>query len=246
MPNEYQEASLPGQADKDFGRLVGEYSKGRIKVVHHFGGALGYKSRDHFAAVEDGAVPLASTYAGTFIGMDPIWMYQSVPFLATKSSETRASVNTARPWINRAMGKGGQFMLMAEPWTPVGIWANKPITSIAALKSLKIRTYDANSTEAMRAAGASPVQLSWADVIPALATGTIDSVITSDEGGVSAKFWEHLSHGGIMHHARRPGGPVAAAQNCATHGPLSVATRGRRCTAWSSMRRFDWRLSTRV
>ena len=55
-----------------------------------------------------------------------------------------------------------------------------------------------------------------------------------------------VNGGGIMLHARRPGGPVAAAQNCATHGPLSVATRGRRCTAWSSMRRFDWRLSTRV
>ena len=61
--------------------------------------------------------------------------------------------------------------------------------------------------------------------------------------------WDRLpvvNGGGIMLHARRPGGPVAAAQNCATHGPLSVATRGRRCTAWSSMRRFDWRLSTRV
>ena len=55
-----------------------------------------------------------------------------------------------------------------------------------------------------------------------------------------------VNGGGIMLHARRPGGPVAAAQNCATHGPLSVARRGRRCTAWSSMRRFDWRLSTRV
>ena len=55
-----------------------------------------------------------------------------------------------------------------------------------------------------------------------------------------------VNGGGIMLHARRPGGPVAAAQNCATHGPLAVATRGRRCTAWSSMRRFDWRLSTRV
>ena len=54
-----------------------------------------------------------------------------------------------------------------------------------------------------------------------------------------------VNGGGIMHHAERSGGPVAAAQNCATHGPLSVATRGRRCTAWSSMRRFDWRLSTR-
>ena len=42
-----------------------------------------------------------------------------------------------------------------------------------------------------------------------------------------------------MHHAEQPDGPVAAAQNCATHGPLSVVTRDGRCTAWSSMRRFD-------
>ena len=49
-----------------------------------------------------------------------------------------------------------------------------------------------------------------------------------------------------MHHTRRPSGPVAAAQNCATYGPLSVVSRGGGCTAWSSMRRFGWRLSTRV
>ena len=49
-----------------------------------------------------------------------------------------------------------------------------------------------------------------------------------------------------MLHEERPDGPVAAAQKCAIHGPLSVATRGGGCTAWSSMRRFDWRLSTRV
>ena len=61
---------------------------------------------------------------------------------------------------------------------------------------------------------------------------------TEDEPGVNG--------GGIMHHAERLDGPVAAAQKCANHGPLSVAARGRRCTAWSSMRRFDWRLSTRV
>ena len=48
-----------------------------------------------------------------------------------------------------------------------------------------------------------------------------------------------------MHHAERLGGSVAAAQNCATYSPMSVVVRGRRCTAWSSMRRFDWRLSMR-
>ena len=55
-----------------------------------------------------------------------------------------------------------------------------------------------------------------------------------------------LTGGGIMLHAERPDGPVAAAQKCATHGPLSVVARGGGCTAWSSMRRFDWRLSRRV
>ena len=55
-----------------------------------------------------------------------------------------------------------------------------------------------------------------------------------------------VNGGGIMLHARRPGGPVAAAQKCATHGPLAVEARGGGCTAWSFMRRFDWRLSMRV
>ena len=48
-----------------------------------------------------------------------------------------------------------------------------------------------------------------------------------------------------MLHAERPDGPVAAAQKCATYGPLSVLARGGRCTAWSSMRRYGWRLSMR-
>ena len=54
-----------------------------------------------------------------------------------------------------------------------------------------------------------------------------------------------VNGGPIMLHARRPGGPVAAAQKCATYGPLSVVSRGGGCTAWSSMQRFDWRLSMR-
>ena len=76
--------------------------------------------------------------------------------------------------------------------------------------------------------------------------GKIDRLVIDEERVLKAAVPPGVNGGGIMLHARRPGGPVAAAQNCATHGPLSVATRGRRCTAWSSMRRFDWRLSTRV
>ena len=60
-------------------------------------------------------------------------------------------------------------------------------------------------------------------------------VVRYDQRGTGRSAPVAVNGGGIMLHARRPGGPVAAAQNCAIHGPLSVATRGRRCTAWSSM-----------
>ena len=77
----------------------------------------------------------------------------------------------------------------------------------------------------------------------------LDSVISNIMGKTGERILRAIiavNGGGIMLHAERPDGPVAAAQKCANHGPLSVATRGGGCTAWSSMRRFDWRLSTRV
>ena len=194
MPNEYGATTLPGQADAEFAELVKQKSNGQIEITVHFDGALLNKSGQHFAAVEDGAVPLASTFSGTFMGMDPIWTAQSLPFLATDPKESRALQAALEPYMDRAFRRANQFYLYSAPWTPVGIWAREPITSIDAIQGLKIRTYDANGTSTMKAAGAAAIQLSWADVIPAFSTGTIDAVLTSDEGGVSAKFWEHVDH----------------------------------------------------
>ena len=107
MPNEYGATSLPGMADMDFIRLVNEKSGGAIEITAHHGGSLGYKSRQHFTAVEDGAVPIASTYAGTFIGMDPVWKAQSIPFLATNPTESRAFFEAERPWLDKTFREAG-------------------------------------------------------------------------------------------------------------------------------------------
>lgn len=61
------------------------------------------------------------------------------------------------------------------------------------LEGLNIRTYDKNGTDVLLKTGANAVVMSWGDVYPALATGTIDSVLTSAQSGVSASFWEVLS-----------------------------------------------------
>ena len=83
MPNEYGATSIPAAADRLFAERVNMKSGGMLVITNHFGGSLGYKSRDHWSAVEDGAVPIASTYTGVFAGIDPIFQLQSLPFVAT-------------------------------------------------------------------------------------------------------------------------------------------------------------------
>ena len=197
MPNEYGATSIPAAADRLFAERVNMKSGGMLVITNHFGGSLGYKSRDHWSAVEDGAVPIASTYTGVFAGIDPIFQLQSLPFVATNPKEAKALLDAMRPWLEKAFAKGGQRYLLGAPWTPVGIWAKREITGAEGLRNLRIRSYDKTGTLTLKNAGAAAIQLSWADVVPALSTGTIEAVLTSDEGGLSAKFYEYMDH---FHH----------------------------------------------
>ena len=194
MPNEYAENSLAGFADKDFIRLVAEKTDGSIQIEPFFGGSLGYKSSDHFNAVQDGAVPLAHTFGGALSGIDPVFQTNTLPFLVSNPDEMLILINTIRPYVNEVFQNAGQRLLFVQPMTPVGIWSKRPVLTIDDLRELKIRTYDVNGTVALKAAGSNPVQLSWGDVIPALSTNLIDSVLTSDEGGISASFWDYTSY----------------------------------------------------
>jgi TRAP-type C4-dicarboxylate transport system substrate-binding protein len=194
LANEYNATSIHAEGDVFFADRLKETSGGAIEIVHHFGGALGYKSLDQFDAVGDGAIPIADTYVGPLGGIDPMFLLPSLPFLAKTADEARLLYEVAKPYYDEIFAASNQKLLYSSPWPPSGIWAKKPIAGMADLANLKIRTYDANGTIALKAAGAAPIQLSWADVVPQLSTGGIDAVLTSAESGANAKFWEHLSH----------------------------------------------------
>lgn len=194
LANEYSATSLVGQADTYFVEAIKKHSNGKIVVTPHFGGALGFKSKDHFDAVGDGAVPIAGTYTGVFSGIDPVFALSAMPFQAPSLDNAIAMFEVAKPYYEKAFAKYNQKLLYASPYTPTGIWASKAVKTADDLRDLKIRTYDAAGLETLKAIGAAPIQLSWADVVPQLSTGGIDAVLTSDESGISGKFWEHLTH----------------------------------------------------
>lgn len=191
LANEFAASTLPAESEVRFIELVTEMTGGSIVITPHFGGALGYSSRDVFTAVRDGGVAIASSPFDKYVGFAPIFKLQSLPFLTPSVESTETLFNIARPYYEKAFNDANQTLLLGEPWTPQGIWAREKITSVDGITGLKVRSYDSTGTKTLKAAGASPVQLAGSDVVPALSTGTIDAVLTSDESGVSGRYWEH-------------------------------------------------------
>ena len=192
LSNEYSATSIHGVGDARFADLVKEKTGGSVAVIVHYGGALGYKSADHFDAVGEGALEIADTYGGARGGIDPMFLISSLPFFVTTVEEAALLYEVAEPELKKVFEENNQILLYASPWPPSGIWARDGVDSAAALDGLKIRTYDKNGTTALNEMGAAAVRLSWADVVPSISTGAIDAVLTSAEGGVSGSFWEHF------------------------------------------------------
>lgn len=193
MANEYADSSIHGQAQTVFANVAKEESGGTIDITNHFGGSIGYKSKEHFDAVGDGALPIANTSMGQVAGIEPMFLLSSLPFLVGSADDAKLLWEVARPAYEDVFARNNQVLLYASPWPPAGVWAKKPIKSTDDLSGVKIRAWDASGTSTLKNAGAAAIQMSWADVVPQLASGGIEGVLTSAEGGTNSKFWEHLS-----------------------------------------------------
>jgi TRAP-type transport system periplasmic protein len=194
LANEYPPGSIHAMTADTFIAALSEASGGEITVTAHHGAALGFRSVDHFDAVGDGAIPLASSFGGVWAGIDPVFLISSLPFLASSIEDNWALYQASKPYYAEVLENANQVFLFASPWPPSGLWGNKPLDSLEAIGNYKIRTFDANGTLTLRAAGASPIQVSWADVVPQLSTGALDGVLTSADGGAASQLWEHQSH----------------------------------------------------
>ncbi|WP_224407730.1 TRAP transporter substrate-binding protein [Afifella sp. IM 167] len=190
LSTEYGPTSLPGRADAYFADRVKELSDGQMEITVHYSGALGFKANDHYTAVEDGALQLADTPFNRMNGIYPIFEMQSLPFLQSTLDEAKALDDVMRPFYNSKMRQNDQFILFTAPWTPQGFWAKQNVESVDDLKELRVRVVDLAAAQTLKRAGADAIQLSWADTLPALSTGSINGVLTSDDGGLSAKFPE--------------------------------------------------------
>src|SRR6185436_11183223 len=69
-----------------------------------------------------------------------------------------------------------------------------PINSVEDMKGLKWRAYNAGTARIAELVGAQPVTIQAAELAQALATGVVNSFISSGSTGYDSKVWESLTH----------------------------------------------------
>ena len=194
MANEYPATSIQGEADARFARAVSARTDGRIEITHQYDAASGVRSKDMVEAIARGTLPIGNTFMGAVGAVDPVFVLPSLPFLAASREEARELAEVARPAYERALARRNQRLLFLSPWPAAGLWAKKPIDSAQALKGLRVRTSDASAVLVFKAAGASPVFISFTDALPLVKTGEIEAVVSAGDGGAGELMAPFLRH----------------------------------------------------
>lgn len=179
----------------DFAAKVLEETDGRVEISVQAGGALGYKGPELLKVVRDGLVPISDILVSGVAGDEPMLEVVTLPFLVQSFEEAKILNEIARPYFDTVLEeKWNQKILYNAPWPAAGFWAQKEMNTLDDLKGLKTRTYDKNGALVMEALDATPYPLPFSEVYSSLATGVIDSVLTSTPTAVDAKFWEVLDY----------------------------------------------------
>jgi TRAP-type C4-dicarboxylate transport system substrate-binding protein len=222
MTTEYPATSMPGLGISTFAEQVKEKSHGTIIVETSFDAAKGFKSADMVDAVQARKIDAADAFAGGMANKYPIFGVSSLPFLADSLDKARALRDAARPIYAQFLAAHGQKLLYTTPWPPSGIWSKGPIKTVADLKALSIRTYDDVSQATMTRVGAKASNISFADAMPRLASGEVNAVLSSGDGGAGRKLWQFLPYFTEVNYAM----PLSVAtMNLDAYQALSAAGR---------------------
>ncbi|MDB0564835.1 TRAP transporter substrate-binding protein [Ralstonia solanacearum] len=192
MATEYPATAMPGEGVASFVHEVKLRTGGAVEIVPSYDTAAGIKSADMPAAERDGRLEAADAFGGALAGVDPVFSLSSLPFIATTADDARRLADLARPLYAQAFARQGLHLLYMTPWPATGLWSKQPVPGVEALHALAVRTYDATSQHVMQAAGAKAENLSFMEVMPRLADGSVTAVLSSGDGGAGRKLWTWL------------------------------------------------------
>ena len=189
MPTPYPATNFHTENIAQFIADVDKATAGKLKITLHANASL-FKAPEIKRAVQGNQAQIGEILISGYSNEDPIYGVDSVPFLATSYADAAKLWKASRKAIEDRFAKQGMMVLFSVPWPPQGIYSSKPLTSIADMKGLKMRTYNPYTSRIAELAGAQPVTIQVAELAQAFATGAVNANITSGATGYDTKAWE--------------------------------------------------------
>jgi TRAP-type C4-dicarboxylate transport system substrate-binding protein len=177
----------------EFANDVDRLSGGKLKITVHPNASL-FKAPEIKRAVQGGQAQLGEILLVNFQNEWQIFGADGIPFLADSYDEAVKLWRVQRPLLERKLAEQGMMVLYAVPWPPQGIYVNKPINSAADLRGVKWRAYSPSTARIAELVGAQPVTVQAAELTQAMATGVVQSYMSSGSTGFDTKTYEHIKY----------------------------------------------------
>ena len=191
LPTAYPANNFHTENLQQFANDVDKATGGKLKIQLHPNASL-FKAPEIKRAVQGGQAQAGEILLVNFENEDPLYGIDGVPFLATSYDEAFKLYKAERKALDDKLARQGMMLLYAVPWPPQGIYTNRALNSGADMKGLKWRAYSPATSKIAELVGAQPVTVQAAEVSQALATGVIDSYMSSGATGFDSKTYEHL------------------------------------------------------
>ena len=176
-----------------FAKDVADATGGKLQIALHPAASL-FKGPDIKRAVATGQAQVGEVLISIHENEFAVFGIDVVPFLATSFDDAGKLWKASRPALERQLGSQGLMALFGVPWPPQGIFAKKEINTIEDMKGLKWRAYNVGTARIGELVGAQAVTIQAAELPQALATGVVNSFMSSGATGYDSKVWETLTH----------------------------------------------------
>jgi TRAP-type C4-dicarboxylate transport system substrate-binding protein len=156
---------------------------------------LGIKDTEQLRVMKAGLFDIVSLRVSqnsrdepTLLGMDLVGLN---PDYATGRKTGAAFFKTVD---ERLQSQFGVKLLGVWPFGPQILFCSKPISQLADIRGLKVRTYDQNLSKFIESVGGIPVPLAFGETHQALSLGVVDCAITGPSSANSSGWPEVTTH----------------------------------------------------
>ena len=193
LPAGYAATNFHTQNLSQFAADVDKATGGKLKITVHANGSL-FKAPEIKRAVQGGQAQIGEILLANFQNEWQIYGADGLPFLADSFDESIKLYKVQKPLLEKKLAEQGMMLLYSVAWPPQGIYVKKPINSASDLKGVKWRAYSPATARIAELVGAQPVTVQAAELSQAMATGVVESYMSSGATGFDTKTFEHIKN----------------------------------------------------